>query len=78
MRIWGKMKGPLPGQQPQPLGDIGAHRKAQSGLVPGLERGEDQAVMLRRFGAVEPPVEARIVGPSCSQTVSASASIAGA
>jgi hypothetical protein len=28
--------GPSPGQQPQPLGDVGAHGKAQSGLVPGL------------------------------------------
>jgi hypothetical protein len=35
MRIWGKMKAAvLPGKKPQPLGDVRAHRKAQSRARP--------------------------------------------
>ena len=65
-------------QQAQAVGHVGPDRQPQARLVPRLQRGDDQAVMLRQFGAVQPAVSARIVGPSCSQTVSASGQHRGA
>ena len=44
---WGQ--GALSCQVPQSLGDIGAHGQTQAWLVPCLQGGQDDAVVLRRL-----------------------------